>query len=104
MRVFEPPELSTARQTPARLGPSPLWRDRSRGDVERGREAAGAVTSNLLDDAWNKLRNPLQPYVFGAPKIVPEEAPEALPLFELTPELIDAATLEERDAIINDLK
>jgi hypothetical protein len=40
--------------------------------------------------------------VFGAPKIVPEQEPEADPLFELTPELIDAATLEERDAIIND--
>jgi hypothetical protein len=28
MRVFEPPEVSTAHQTAARLGVSPLWRDR----------------------------------------------------------------------------
>jgi hypothetical protein len=60
--------------------------------------------SVLLDDAWNKLRNPPERYAFGAPKIVPEPEPEAVPLFELTPELIDAATVEERDAIISDLQ
>jgi hypothetical protein len=50
-----------------------------------------------FDAAWDKLRSPPQPCVFGA-------RDEAIPLFELTPELIDAATLEERDAIIDDLK
>lgn len=54
----------------------------------------------MFDVAWEKLRSAPQPYVFGAPKPVPE----ILPLFEITPELIDAATLEERDAIIDDLQ
>jgi len=59
----------------------------------------------LLDDAWDKLRSKPEPYIFGAPKIVPEPKPEpSIPLFELTPELIDAATLKERDAIIADLE
>jgi hypothetical protein len=59
----------------------------------------------LLDDAWDKLHSKPEPYIFGAPKIVPEQEPEpSIPLFELTPELIDAATLEERDAIIVDLE
>jgi hypothetical protein len=57
MRVFEPPEVSTAHQAAARLGVSPLWRDRhvkdrvfprltgfggpSHADVEQEHERAG---------------------------------------------------------------
>jgi hypothetical protein len=41
-----------------------------------------------------------------APSLIPQQEPEppSLPLFEITPEAIDAATIEERDAIIADLE
>ena len=42
------------------------------------------------------------PYIFGEPK--PEPKSLSIPLYDLTTEAIDAATLAERDAIIADLK
>lgn len=59
--------------------------------------------TDLLDAALAKIRAKPEPYLFGAPSIVPKE-PMPYPLFDLTDEAIDAATLAERDAIITDLK
>jgi hypothetical protein len=59
--------------------------------------------TDLLDAALAKIKAKPEPYVFGAPSIVPKQ-PEPMPLFDLTKEAIDAATLAERDAIIADLK
>jgi len=59
--------------------------------------------TDLLDVALAKIKAKPEPYVFGAPSIVPKE-PLPYPLFDLTDEAIDAATLAERDAIITDLE
>ena len=59
--------------------------------------------TDLLDAALAKIKAKPEPYVFGAPSIVPKE-PMPFPLFDLTDEAIDAATLAERDAIIADLE
>jgi hypothetical protein len=59
--------------------------------------------TDLLDAALAKMKTKSEPFVFGAPSIVPKE-PEPLPLFDLTDAAIDAATLAERDAIVTDLK
>lgn len=63
-----------------------------------------ATGISAFDQAWNKLRSAQNSFDLGASKAPPEpRAQTPLPLFEITPELIDAATLEERDAIITDL-
>ena len=55
----------------------------------------------MLDDALSHLtQQATVAHVFDAL----EDEPPRMPLYELTPELIDAATIEERDAIINDLE
>lgn len=59
--------------------------------------------TDLLDIALAKARGKPEPYVIGAPSIVPEPD-QPMPLFDLTDAAIDAATLAERDAIIADLE